>query len=123
MIYFWNKKSCRSSGNLTCRRILELPWNILKFYEHPHKENFEIFLAIWDHVSGPKSPAFRITRSGTWLQQIAIRWNTDADDVALVFSTREDLQRQLDNPHDFCTRWGLRVNIEKTKVMVFNTST
>ena len=42
-----------------------------------------------------------------------------ADDMVLVSDNRFGLQRGLDNLHSYCTDWGLEVNVEKTKCMVF----
>ena len=42
-----------------------------------------------------------------------------ADD--LVFSTTEEgLQRNIDRVHEYCTNWGLVINTDKSKVMVFS---
>ncbi len=43
-----------------------------------------------------------------------------ADDVALLSTTREGLQRQLDALQAYAARWSLRVNTAKTKVVIFN---
>ena len=42
-----------------------------------------------------------------------------ADDVALFSDSRDGLQSGLDVLYDYCTRWKLTVNAEKTKVVVF----
>jgi hypothetical protein len=42
-----------------------------------------------------------------------------ADDQALVSTTPEGLQRQLDFLSSYSTRWGLTVNTAKTKVVVY----
>ena len=43
-----------------------------------------------------------------------------ADDVLLLNSSKEGLQKSLDIVNIFCKRWKLQVNLHKTKVMVFN---
>lgn len=43
-----------------------------------------------------------------------------ADDLILLSETKEGLQKQIDKMCVFCTKWKLKVNIKKTKVMVFN---
>ena len=43
-----------------------------------------------------------------------------ADDLALVASSAEDLQRMLEALHDYAAKWHLIVNTLKTKAMVFN---
>ena len=42
-----------------------------------------------------------------------------ADDIALFSYTTKGLQRQLDILHAFCSDRGLKVNVQKTKTMVF----
>ena len=42
-----------------------------------------------------------------------------ADDMAILGNSPNDLQRRLDLLSIYCDRWGLSVNTEKTKVMVF----
>lgn len=42
-----------------------------------------------------------------------------ADDIVIFSSTEEDLQKGLDVLSDYCERWKLTVNTEKTKIMIF----
>ena len=42
-----------------------------------------------------------------------------ADDMAVFGKTPEDLQRSLDLLKVYCGNWGLNVNTDKTKIMVF----
>ena len=39
--------------------------------------------------------------------------------MALISTSREGLQQALDNLKEYCDKWGLTVNIEKTKIVVF----
>ena len=41
------------------------------------------------------------------------------DDSVIFSSTREGLQMGLDVLHDYCAKWRLIINTDKTKVMVF----
>ena len=43
-----------------------------------------------------------------------------ADDLVLLALDAECLQKLISKLEDFCSRWGLTVNMTKTKVMVFN---
>ena len=45
-----------------------------------------------------------------------------ADDLVLMALNPEDLNTLLKALHEFCTTWGLEVNLEKTKIMTFNRS-
>ena len=42
-----------------------------------------------------------------------------ADDTALLAETANDLQTQLDAFYEYCNLWKLKVNADKTKVVVF----
>ena len=42
-----------------------------------------------------------------------------ADDLILISNTSEGLQRSLDTLSKFCDDWLLNINLEKTKVMIF----
>jgi hypothetical protein len=42
-----------------------------------------------------------------------------ADDTALLAETTNDLQSQLDAFYEYCDLWKLKVNADKTKLMVF----
>ena len=45
-----------------------------------------------------------------------------ADDIALLSSTKEQLQRKFDNVGKYAYSAGLKINAGKTKVMRFNTN-
>ena len=45
-----------------------------------------------------------------------------ADDLVLMALDTCSLQKMLDVLHEYCTEWGLSVNISKTAIMVFNRS-
>ena len=42
-----------------------------------------------------------------------------ADDMVILGKSPSDLQNSLNRLHEYCGTWGLEVNIEKTKIMVF----
>ena len=42
-----------------------------------------------------------------------------ADDMVILGKDRDDLQKSLDRLEYYCNKWGLEVNTEKTKVVVF----
>ena len=43
-----------------------------------------------------------------------------ADDVILLSETPVGLQNNLSHLQKYCTKWGLEVNIKKTKSLIFN---
>ena len=58
---------------------------------------------------------------GVTIRQTQIRTLMFADDVAIVASTPDDLQVALNALKEYTEVWGLKVNKDKTKVMVFGT--
>ena len=42
-----------------------------------------------------------------------------ADDIVLFANDECDLQKSLDVLHNYCQKWKLKVNVNKTKIMVF----
>jgi hypothetical protein len=44
-----------------------------------------------------------------------------ADDMVLLARSEEDIQKSVNSVDKFCKDWGLQVNTDKSKVMVFNT--
>jgi hypothetical protein len=42
-----------------------------------------------------------------------------ADDIAIISETKEDLQNGLNILKDYCDEWKLKLNVNKTKIMVF----
>ena len=49
----------------------------------------------------------------------SISW---ADDLIMVSLSKEGLQKCLDKLSAYCSKWGLEVNVDKTKIMVFSNS-
>ena len=45
-----------------------------------------------------------------------------ANDIVLLSESEHDLQKHLNALDDFCTQQGLVVNVAKTKVLIFHTS-
>ena len=45
-----------------------------------------------------------------------------ADAIVLLSESAEGLQHSLNALHHYCNKWDLRVNIDKTKVIIFNKS-
>ena len=57
--------------------------------------------------------------SGLKLQDITLILLLFADDMVIFGDDQYDLQNSLNMLGEYCKRWGLEVNIDKTKVMVF----
>ena len=56
---------------------------------------------------------------GLSLDEITFILMLFADDMVILGKDRNDLQRSLDLLNSYCNKWGLAVNTEKTKVVVF----
>ena len=42
-----------------------------------------------------------------------------ADDTLVLAETATDLQKSLDGLYEYCNKWALKVNLDKTKIIVF----
>ena len=42
-----------------------------------------------------------------------------ADDTVILSESESDLQAHLDAFHEYCLTWKLKVNIDKTKIVIF----
>ena len=42
-----------------------------------------------------------------------------ADDIVIFADSAEELQKGLDVLHVYCQRWKLKINAQKTKVVIF----
>lgn len=57
--------------------------------------------------------------AGITLEQISIYLLMFADDAVIFSETIEGLQLSLDNLYQYCKKWKLTFNIDKTKIVVF----
>ena len=57
--------------------------------------------------------------SSTEIQNIIIKLLMFADDTAIFSETREGLQKAIDDLDKYCSKWGITININKTKIVVF----
>lgn len=46
-----------------------------------------------------------------------------ADDIVLLSDSPDILQNMIDSLYSYCQKWGLRINLDKSKIMIFRTST
>jgi exonuclease III len=58
--------------------------------------------------------------SPVWLDNKQVNCLMYADDLVLLSESKEGLQHSLNRLETYCTKWGLTVNLSKTKVIVFN---
>ena len=57
--------------------------------------------------------------SGLLIDDIVLIILLFADDMAVIGRSVEELQESLNLLHTYCNTWGLEVNTEKTKIVVF----
>jgi hypothetical protein len=43
-----------------------------------------------------------------------------ADDIVIFSTSPEGLQNKLNSLEKYCADWGMKVNIKKTKIIIFN---
>ena len=46
-----------------------------------------------------------------------------ADDCCVAANSKDDLEKGMKAAYEYCNLWGLKINFEKTKCMVFTNST
>ena len=57
--------------------------------------------------------------SGLLIYDIVLILLLFTDDMVILGKSPDELQYHLDLLHTYCNSWGLEVNTEKTKIMVF----
>jgi len=58
--------------------------------------------------------------AGINLDDVMILLLLFADDMAIIGKNPTEIQNHLDHLYTYCNNWGLQVNINKTKIMVFS---
>ena len=72
-----------------------------------------------DYLNNHSSGSYQLTSYRLQLMMFA-------DDIVLLVllaDTEKGLQESLNGLEEFCSNWGLSINIEKTKIVVFNKPT
>ena len=57
--------------------------------------------------------------SGVYIGELKLLYSLFADDLSLPCNSKVILQRQHDKLANYCRKWKLEVNINKSKVIVF----
>ena len=65
-------------------------------------------------------PSYLNKEQGAHINDIKINHILQADDLALISETKAGLQKLIKGLEKFCQRWHIEINLEKTKVMIFN---
>ena len=81
------------------------------------KRLIETFLEAFD-VEGLKTVSSELKdKLNLYLKLFIILY---ADDTVIMEESAADLQKQLDSFSDYCDIWRLKVNVEKSKIVVFS---
>ena len=106
-----------STGSIKLNGKLSRPFKILKGTEQGHPLSPELFKVYFKELSDILNgiPTNCPSLSGITITHLA--W---ADDVVIFALDRKSLDKQLQTIDEYCRKWGLEINITKTKYMVFN---
>ena len=103
-----------SQAKVKCRHLMSDPINITKGV---HQGNvlspllFNIFINdLNDDIIDLKAPILCDTRISHLLY---------ADDLLLLSTSESELQQNINQVNEFCSRWGLSINPDKSKIMIF----
>ncbi len=58
--------------------------------------------------------------AGITIDQLSIYLLLFADDAVLISESAEGLQSSMNNLFEYCTKWNITVNVEKTKIVIFH---
>ncbi len=105
------------TGHIKLNGRLSKAIRILKGTEQGHPLSPELFKVYFMELSEllNKSSTNSPTLAGLTISHLA--W---ADDLVVLSLDPESLQKQLGIIEDYCSDWGLEINISKTKFMVMN---
>ena len=98
-----NHLSPRSTGSLGVKQGCCLSPTLSNIFQNDLHGLFK------DSVCDPVKLGTKYLNSLSW-----------ADDLLLVSTTRDGLQKCLDKLRSYCIKWGLEVNSDKTKTMIFS---
>ena len=106
-----------SQGFIKLEGKISEVFRILKGTEQGHPLSPELFKVYFKDLSDLLNAAIANcpTLSGIPITHLA--W---ADDLVILALDPESLQQLLQIIHDYCNKWGLEINISKTKFMVMN---
>ncbi len=65
--------------------------------------------------------ALKAITKGIDLETLVVQCLLYADDLVLIAESEEELQKMLNVVHDWCEKWRMRVNVNKSKVTHFTT--
>ena len=121
-----NAKSCIRSGHklsdfFTCKRGVRQGENLSPLLFAIYLNDFEDYLS--ERYSGMETLANEIRNNINDDEiQIYVKLFTllYADDTVILAESEAELQKALDSLEEYCSLWGLTVNLDKTKIIIFS---
>ena len=106
-----------SSGNIKLNGKISAAFDIKKGTEQGHPLSPELFKVYFKELSDLLNDADTVNPILSDLRITHLAW---ADDVVILAMDRASLDRQLRIIEEYCRKWGLQINVSKTKFMVMN---
>ena len=106
-----------SRGFIKLEGKLSQAFQILKGTEQGHPLSPELFKAYFKELSDLLN---NLNVNCPSLSGISVSHLAWADDLVILALDTESLQLQLNTIEQYCNRWGLEINVSKTKFMVMN---
>ena len=108
-----------STGYIKMNGKLSKFFNIMKGTEQGHPLSPELFKVYFKDLSDQLNSAATNCPTLSGLDITHLAW---ADDLIALALDHNSLQKQLDIIENYCNRWGLEINVDKTKFMVLNST-
>ncbi|MCU7801324.1 MAG: hypothetical protein KZQ70_14625 [gamma proteobacterium symbiont of Lucinoma myriamae] len=103
-----------SHSRIKCKHVMSGPIEVTKGV---HQGNvlspllFNVFINdVGDEMMNTHAPILHESKSSHLLY---------ADDLLLLSTTENGLQHNIDKINEFCNKWGLSINADKSKIMIF----
>ena len=106
-----------STGRIKLNGKISRPFQILKGTEQGHPLSPELFKVYFKELSDLLNG---LPTNCPLLSDISVTHLAWADDVVILALDRKSLDKQLHTIEEYCRKWGLEINISKTKYMLFN---
>ena len=106
-----------SSGHIKLNGRICDPFDIRKGTEQGHPLSPELFKAYFKELSDLLNSS---DTNNPLLSNVRITHLAWADDVVILALDRASLDKQLQIIEDYCRKWGLEINVAKTKFMIIN---
>ena len=108
-----------SQGHIKINGKLSEAFRLLKGTEQGHPLSPELFKVYFKELSEQLN---RATTNCPTLNGLTISHLAWADDLVILALDQKSLQKQLSIIEDYCKKWGLEINVSKTKYMVLNST-